>query len=62
MQEFIILTHTTISFRPDMIQLMEKTIQMPQAWHYTTTSTALSDGKTAQNTAQKGNVIKIRIP
>ena len=26
---------------------------MPQVWHYTTTSTALSDGKTAQNTAQK---------
>ena len=26
---------------------------MPQAWHYTTTSTALSDGKTAQNTAKK---------
>lgn len=26
---------------------------MPQAWHYTTTSTALSDGKTIQNTAKK---------
>ena len=36
-----------------MIQLMEKTIQMPQAWHYITTLTALSDGKTIQNTANK---------
>ena len=53
MQEFITLTHTIISFRPDMTQLTEKTIQMPQAWHYTTTSTALSAGKTAQNTAPK---------
>lgn len=26
---------------------------MPQAWHYTTTSTVLSDGKTVQNTAKK---------
>lgn len=25
---------------------------MLQAWHYTTTSTALSDGKTTQNTAK----------
>lgn len=26
---------------------------MPQAWHYTATSTVLSDGKTVQNTARK---------
>ena len=26
---------------------------MPQAWHYTTTLTALSGGKTIQNTAKK---------
>ena len=53
MQEFIILMHTIILFRPDTTRLMERTTQMPQAWHYTTTLTALSDGKTIQNTANK---------
>lgn len=53
MQAFTTSMHITILFSLDMTQLTEKTIQMPQAWHYTTTSTALSDGKTAQNTAKK---------